>query len=152
MRTFTLLLLPVRFHLISLLFIIYHLLWGDTHMASTLNGVWEEAKMRCYQTYQGRGQQVFWKSNFFFSVEKNWICTMTRHHTESNVNILSTRNLPVDSGVRQSSHTLIILLHSLWVKSNNKTRDQFECDVSWFCFCFNFVCLRAQCGCSSIVC
>ena len=29
---------------------------------------------------------------------------MTRHHAESNINILLTRNLPIDSGARQWSH------------------------------------------------
>ena len=33
----------------------------------------------------------------------------------------------------------MIPLHCLWAKSNNRTRDQFECDVSWFRFCFDFV-------------
>ena len=52
--------------------------------------------------------------------------------------------------VRQWSYSLIIPLHCLWVKSNNRTRGQFKCDVAWLCFCFNFVhihgavCLRFQ--------
>ena len=33
----------------------------------------------------------------------------------------------------------MMLLHCLRVKSNNRTRSQFECDVTWFCFCFDFV-------------
>ena len=40
----------------------------------------------------------------------------------------------------------MIPLHCLWAKSNNKTRDQFECDVSWFRFCFDFVRSHAGCG------
>ena len=35
-------------------------------------------------------------------------------------------------------------------KSNKKTRGQFECDVTWFCFYFEFV--RSRCRCCSIVC
>ena len=33
----------------------------------------------------------------------------------------------------------MITLHCLWAKSNNRMRGQFECDVTWFCFCFKFV-------------
>ena len=43
----------------------------------------------------------------------------------------------------------MIPLHCLWAKSNNRTRDQFEYDVTWFCF--ELVCPHAQCGCWSIV-
>ena len=31
-------------------------------------------------------------------------------------------------------------------------RGHFECDVTWFCFCFDFVHSHARCGCCSIVC
>ena len=30
-------------------------------------------------------------------------------------------------------------------------RGQFECDVTWFCSCFDFVGSHARCGCCSIV-
>ena len=40
----------------------------------------------------------------------------------------------------------------LWDKSNNRTRGQFECDVTWFCFCFDFVRSHAQSGFCSVVC
>ena len=46
----------------------------------------------------------------------------------------------------------MIELHCLWAKSNNRTRGQFECHVTWFCFCFDFDCSHAQCGCCSIIC
>ena len=36
-----------------------------------------------------------------FLIKENCICAMTRHHAESNINILSTKNLPIESGVRQ---------------------------------------------------
>ena len=49
---------------------------------------------------------------------------------------LLTRNLPFDSDVREWSHPLMISLHCLWAKSNNRTRGQFECDVTFF---FNFL-------------
>ena len=77
---------------------------------------------------------------------------MTRQHDEPNINILSTRNLPFDSDVRQCSHPLMIPMQSLWHKSNNRTRGLFKCDVTWFCFCFDFVHSHAQCNCCSIVC
>ena len=75
---------------------------------------------------------------------------MTRHHAESNINILLTRNLPIDSGVRQWNHPLMMSLHCLWAKSNNRTRGQSEYDVTWFCFCFGFVHSHVRCGCCSI--
>ena len=71
---------------------------------------------------------------------------MTRHYAESNINILLTRNFPIDCSVTQSSQFLMIPLHCLWAKSNNRTRGQFECDVTWFCFCFDFVHSHARCG------
>ena len=64
---------------------------------------------------------------------------MTRNHDEPNINILLARNLPFESDVRQWSHPLMIPLHGLWAKSNNTTLGQFECDMTWFCFCFDFV-------------
>ena len=36
-------------------------------------------------------------------VKEHWICAMTRHHDEPNINILSTRNLSFDFDVRQWS-------------------------------------------------
>ena len=77
---------------------------------------------------------------------------MTRHHPEPNINILLTRNLPFDSDVRQGSHPLMIPLNCLWVESKNRPRGQFECDMTWFCFCFDFVRSRTRFGCCSIVC
>ena len=46
----------------------------------------------------------------------------------------------------------MIPLHCLWAKSNNRTRGHFECDVTWFCFYFDFVRSHARCDCCSIVC
>ena len=46
-----------------------------------------------------------------------------------------------NSDVRQWSHPLMIPLHCLWAKSNNKTRAQFECDMILFLFWFlSFTC------------
>ena len=57
--------------------------------------------------------------SLFLFIKENWICTMTRHHAN---NILLTRNLPFASDVRKWSHPLMIALHYLWAKSNNRTR------------------------------
>ena len=89
---------------------------------------------------------------FIFFIKENWICAITRHHAEPNINILLTKSLPFDYGLRQWSHSLMIPVHFLWIKSNNRARVQFECDVTWFCFCFDFVPLHTHCGCCSIVC
>ena len=47
--------------------------------------------------------------------------------------------------------SLMIPLRCLWAKSSNRRRGQFECDVTWFCFCINFVRSHVWCGCCSIV-
>ena len=67
----------------------------------------------------GRLGRVLDVQSFF--IKGNWICAMTRHHTEPNINILLTKNLPFDSDIRQFSHSLMIPLHCLWAKSNNRT-------------------------------
>ena len=89
--------------------------------------------------------------SFFIIIKENWICAVTRHHAEPNINMLLARNLPFDSDARQWSHTLMIPLHCLWAKSNNRTRGQFECNVTWFCFCFHFV-RSKRCGCCFLLC
>ena len=73
-------------------------------MTPTLRG-WGwgvKVKMKCYRTLGMGGSRVFWTSNlyFFFFIKENWICAVTRHHAEPNINILLTRNLPFDSAVR----------------------------------------------------
>ena len=37
----------------------------------------------------------------FVFIKENWICEMTIHHAEPNINILLTRDLPFDPDVRQ---------------------------------------------------
>ena len=71
---------------------------------------------------------------------------MTRHHAKPNINVLLTRNLPLDSDIRQQSYPLMIPLHCLLVKLNNRMHSQFEYDVTYFCFCFDFVHSHAQFG------
>ena len=61
---------------------------------------------------------------------------MTLHHADSNIDIIWTRNLHIDSGVRQWSYRLMMPLHCLWAKSNNRARVQFQFYVIWFCFFF----------------
>ena len=41
--------------------------------------------------------------SLFFFIEEKWICAMTRDRADSNINILLTRNFPIDSDVRQRS-------------------------------------------------
>ena len=98
------------------------------------------------------GSECSGRSIFIFFIKENWICAMTKHHVESNITILLRRNLRIDSDVRQWSHPLMMPLHCLWAKSNNRAPGQFECDVTWFCFCFVFVRSHARCGCCSIAC
>ena len=42
-------------------------------------------------------------------------------------------------------------MHSLRAKANNRMRGEFECNVTWFYFCFNLVCSYVRCGCCSMV-
>ena len=54
--------------------------------------------MRCYRTQESDGSECHERPIFIFFIKENWICAMIRHHAESNINILLTRNLPIDSG------------------------------------------------------
>ena len=113
---------------------------GDTLMTSTLTG-WG---LGC-----GEGGGIGFSEysevqSLFFFVKENWICAMTRHHTEPKNNISLTRNLPFDSDVRQWSHPLTIPLHCLWAKLNNRVRGQFPCNVT--SFCFDIAWSLARCG------
>ena len=87
---------------------------------------------------------------FIFFIKENWMCAMTRYHVEPNINILLTWNLSFDSDVRHWTYPLMIPLHCLWAKS--LTPGQFERDLTWFYFCFDFVRSHERCGCCSIVC
>ena len=40
--------------------------------------------------------------------------------------------------VSDSEATLMMPLNFLWAKSNSRTRGQFECDMTWFYFSFDF--------------
>ena len=77
---------------------------------------------------------------------------LKKREKKSEIFYILTRNLPIESGVGQWSHLLMIPLHCLWVKSNNRTRSQCKCDVTLFCFCFDFVRSHARCGCCFTVC
>ena len=78
--------------------------------------------------------------SFFFFIKENWICAMIRHRANK---ILLTRNLPFDPHVRQWSHPIIIPLHCLWAKSNNRTHGQLEYEVTLFFCLFVFVWFRS---------
>ena len=71
-----------------------------------------------------------------FFIKENSICVMTRHYAN---NVSLARNLPFDSDVRQGSYPLMILLHCLWDKLNNRTRGQFEYDVALVFFSFGLI-------------
>ena len=57
------------------------------------------------------GASVLYVKSFFINV--NWIYAITRHHAQPNFNVLLTRNVFVDSDVRQSSHPSMIPLYCL---------------------------------------
>ena len=110
---------------------------GDTHMTSTLTGRWGVMQKWDVMGRTGRGGGgVSECSGRPIFIKENWISAMTRHHAEPSSNILLTRNLPFNSDVRQWSHPLMIPLHCLWAKSNNRTRGQFQFDLVLFFFRF----------------
>ena len=110
----------------------------------------------CPLVWMGHSRSLNNKINrinrIIFFMTENWICTMTRHHADPNINILLTRNHSFDSDVRQWSQLLMIPSHCFWAKSNNRPHGQFKCDATWFCFCFVFVRSQVRRGCCSIVC
>ena len=127
---------------------------GDTHMTPTLREERGKSILSGWDIIGRMGwgvASVLHAQHLFFYSRKfdlNYYQTSCwfKHY------ILSTRNLPIDSGARQWSHPLMIPLHCLWAKLNNRGGGQFEYNMAWFCFCFDFVYSQAQCGCYSIVC
>ena len=107
---------------------------GDTNMMLILRGGWMvRQKLDVIGRMGVRGSQCSGDPIFlYFFIKENWICGMTKHNAEPNINISLTRNLPFDSHV-------LISLECLWTKWNNRTRGQFEYGVTWFWFCFDFV-------------
>ena len=77
---------------------------GDTHMTSTLRG---SEGVKALSDVGGRGMEkgglasVLGVQSFYFIINKNWICAMTRYHVEPNINKSLTNNLRIDSVVRQ---------------------------------------------------
>ena len=109
---------------------------GDTHMTSTWRGVGGEGKNEMLSDVGDGGlASVLDVQSSSFLIKENWICAVTRHD-EPNM----------------WSHPLMIPLHCLWAKSINRTRGEFECDLTWFCFCFGFVRSHVWCNCCSIFC
>ena len=73
---------------------------------------------------------------------------MTRHHAEPNVNILLTRNLFFDNGCQTVRPSFMIPLHVCELNGATEPVANLN-DVTWFCFCFDFVRSHAQCDCCS---
>ena len=78
--------------------------------------------------------ECFGRPVSIFFIKESWICAMTRHDAEPNINILLTRNFPFDSDSDSG------------LKSNNRTR--INLNVTWL----DFVISHVRCGCCSIVC
>ena len=92
----------------------------DTHMTFTLNvGVGRlRQKLSVIRRREVGRSKCSGRRIFILFNKENWICPMTKHHVEPNINILFTKKLTIDSGVRQ------------WTKLNNRMCGQFECDVT----------------------
>ena len=123
---------------------------GDTHMTSTLRvGGWIRQK---WDVIRRSGESGYRKCSihpiFFLLLLKKiglapWSCWVKQYITD---------NKSFYWLWCQWSHSLMIPLHCLRAKSSYRTRDQFEFDVTWFCFCFDFVCSHTRCSYYSIVC
>ena len=44
---------------------------------------------------------------FAFFIKENWICAMTRHRVEANINIILTRNISFDQAVKPSFNDVV---------------------------------------------
>ena len=103
---------------------IYYIYWlkleGDTHMTSSLRGglvknggrgrkKWDVIGYRGWRVSECSGRPIF-----IFFIKENWICAMNRHD-EPKINILLTRNLPFDSDVRQWSHNTFVKILSVFL-------------------------------------
>ena len=79
---------------------------------------------------------MHWTSNLHFFIKENWICTMTRHHVESIIDKISSCCLLCQTVKPCFNDTIALFVGTM---SNNRTCGQFECDMTWLCFCFDFV-------------
>ena len=107
---------------------------GDRRMTSTLRGMGGETVRQEWADVIGRRGwglvSVLDLQSLFSFIRENWICAMTRHHAEPNINISLTKKFPFDYDVRQWFHPLMIPLHCLWAKSNNRTRGQYSLQLT----------------------
>ena len=71
----------------------------DTHMTSTLKVAGGIRHKRDFigrrMVGEGGVASVLDVQSLFFFIKENWICFITRHHAESNINISLARNLPI---------------------------------------------------------
>ena len=71
----------------------------DTHTTSTLGGN-GKGKNEMLSDVGGCGVNKYsGRPIFIFFIKENWICAITRHDGEPNINRLLTINLPFDSEV-----------------------------------------------------
>ena len=95
----------------------------------------------------GWGVSKYSGRSIFFFIKENLILATTRHHAN---NILLTINLHFDSDVRQWSY---LSMYFCIVFGLNGTIERVaNLNVTWICFCFDFVYSHAWCRCFSIVC
>ena len=75
--------------------------WGK--IGGGVRQIWDTIERRRLEGSKCSGRPIF-----ISFIKENRICTMTRHHAESNANILLTRYLPIVCGFRLWSHPLMI--------------------------------------------
>ena len=66
------------------------------------------------------GERMFWVSNLYFFIGENWISPWTDIMLSQTFIYYWQEIFHIDSGVRQWSHPLMIPLHCLSAKSNNR--------------------------------
>ena len=96
------------------------------------------------------GSEFFGRPILIFYIKKNWIALWPDMLSRILIYywqeiLLLTLGKPWEPNW-QWSHSLMIPLHCLSTKSNNKTRGQFECGMTWFCLCFDFIGSHAREG------
>ena len=119
-------------------------LWNrcDVDKIEMLSEVWGRGVRECFRC-----------PILIFFIKKNWIWAMTKHHAQSNINILLTRNL-LHFTLTLDSEAILYSYHCI-VCGINRTMDRVvSFNVTWLSFVFVLILFvhNTRCGCCSIAC
>ena len=82
----------------------------------------------------GGGSEFPWRPIFIFFIKENWVCAITRHYVELHINILLTRNLPIESV--SDSETIPQWYHCIVCGLNRTMEHVVNLNVTWLGFVF----------------